>query len=65
MNNFTTEEQAFYLRCWRDTLNQLNSSTEADIIQACKDHLTYMKSFTWFIDGITSAELTEINTALK
>ena len=64
MSSFTTEEQTFYLACWRDTLTQLNNSTEDDIIQACKDHLTYMKSFTWFTDGITAAELTEINTAL-
>ena len=64
MSSFTIEEQTFYLRCWRDTLSQLNSSTDADVIQACKDHLSYMKTHTWFTDGITSSELTEINTAL-
>lgn len=65
MSSFTAEEQTFYLSCWRDTLAQLNNSTETEIIEACKSHLTYMKSFDWFTDGITESELSEINAALS
>ena len=55
----------FYLSCWRDTLNQLNDSTDTEVINACKEHPHYDENETWFTDEITSSELAEINTALS
>lgn len=65
MSNYSAEDKTFYLSCWRDTLNQLNDSTDTEVINACKAHLTMMKNQTWFTDGITSSDLAEINTALS
>ncbi len=64
VDTMVAEMRQHYLNCWRDTLNQLNSSSDAEVVQSCKNHLSNLISEDWFTDGITGTELDEIETAL-
>lgn len=66
MSEFEQETKDHYLNTWQDSVDAINDAdaSETEIIQANKDHLTMLKSFTWFTDGITADELSTINAAL-
>lgn len=66
MSEFEQETKDHYLNTWQDSVDAINDAdaSETDIIQANKDHLTMLKSLTWFTDGITADELATINAAL-
>lgn len=56
--------QQHYIGCWRDTLNQLNSTTDDDAIKACKEHLSWLVSEDWFTEAVIAEEIAEINAVL-
>lgn len=64
--NYPQDLKDLYLDSWQDSIDAINDAdaSETDIIQANKDHLTMLKSFTWFTDAITADELATINAAL-
>jgi len=66
MSEFEQEVKDHYLNTWQDSVDAINNAdaSEAETIEANKDHLTMLKSFTWFTDGITDDELATINAAL-
>ena len=66
MSEFEQETKDHYLNTWQDSVDAINDAdaSETEIIQANKDHLTMLKSFTWFTDAITADELATINAAL-
>lgn len=64
--NYPQEIRDIYLSSWQDSVDAINDAdaSETDIIQANKDHLTMLISFTWFTDAITGTELDEIEAVL-
>jgi hypothetical protein len=76
MSEFEQETKDHYLNTWQDSVDAINNANapegaDADMIesiqetvQANKDHLTMLKSFTWFTDAITADELATINALI-
>lgn len=76
MSEFEQEVKDHYLNTWQDSVDAINNANapegaDADMIeavqetiQANKDHLAMLISFTWFTDAITGTELDEIEAVL-
>jgi len=66
MSDYPQDLKDIYLASWQDSVDAINDAdaSETEIIQANKDHLTMLKSFTWFTDAITAEELATINAVL-
>lgn len=66
VDTMIAEMRQHYLSTWQDSVDAINNAddSETDIIQANKEHLAMLISFTWFTDAITGTELDEIEAAL-
>ena len=66
MSDYPQDLKDIYLASWQDSVDAINNAdaSETDIIQANKEHLAMLISFTWFTDAITGTELDEIEAAL-
>jgi hypothetical protein len=64
--NYPQDIRDIYLSNWQDSVDAINNAdaSETEIIQANKDHLAMLISFTWFTDAITADELATINAVL-